>query len=425
MMIFSGARSRRQLAWATMAFVWAAMLVLAYPSPLIGDEWVHWHQIHRFQQGDYRIYAEYLTNVPGYHWMVTGLLWPFGAESLAASRVVTALFTAWAAVLVYRIRHLICPEDALRTTLLFFFLPPMFVYGFLAYTDIPALAFLLAALLATLKGRHGCSALALLASMAMRQNNVLWVVFLAVYAAWPQLQSLAAAWRKGRDNEAFHRFAQVRAILALVWPYLAVFAVFCAYWAINGSIAYSKTQSKNLHPDFHPDPGNPILLFALAGTLLVLPLACAVRRMLSDSQSWHGAWRALIPLLAFAVCAWTFTVQHPSNFVVDGNVRNQALQAIARGGWAWWAFLAIAAWGLAGLVFTRYITTPGWLWLPFSIVFVAASWMIETRYVIAPLTLFLVFRRVESRTAEGVSLAGWMVLSLWLALQVFDHRFMI
>ncbi len=421
MKLFSPAQNRARLVWLALACVWLAMLALAFPSALIGDEWVHWNQVRRFQQGDFRVFSEYLTNVPGYHWLVTALLWPFGAESPGAGRVVTGLFTAMATLLMYRIRRLVSPEDALRTALLFFFLPPMFVYGYLAYTDLPALTFLLAAVLATLKGRHGVAALALLASMAMRQNNVLWAVFLAVYAAWPQLCGAVTALRGGGGDW----LARVRAVLAVVWPYIGVFAVFCVYWAINGSIAYSTAQSENAHPDFRPDPGNPFLLFAIAGVLLVLPFAFAWWRMLRIGLHPRGAWVWLVPLGAFAVFAGSFEVHHPFNFIVEANVRNQALQAIARGGWAWWAFGVAAAWGLTGLVFTRFHTQAGWLWLPFSILFVAASWMIETRYAIVPLTLFLVFRRVESRRAELATLIGWIVLSLWLALQVFDHRFML
>ncbi|MEJ5207819.1 hypothetical protein [Denitratimonas sp. CY0512] len=51
--------------------------------------------------------------------------------------------------------------------------------------------------------------------------------------------------------------------------------------------------------------------------------------------------------------------------------------------------------------------------------------MIETRYTLVPFVLFLALRRPEAAWAERVTLVGWIVLSGWLAWNVFDLRFML
>ncbi len=417
MMPFSDPSSRRQLGWLALACAWLAALALAAHGPPIGDELVHWGQILRFQQGDFRIYEEYLTNIPGYHWLVTVVLWPFGTQSLGAARLVTALFTAVAVVLVHRIRRQLHPADAQRTAALFLFLPVTFAYGFLVYTDIPALAFLLAALLATLRERHVVSALLLVASMAMRQNNVLWVVFLAVLAAWPLLCEAVVMLRRGRLPPR----AWWAALLARIWPYLAAFGGFCAYWASNGSIAYSTAQSAYSHPDFRPDVGNPIFLLVAAALLLPFQVIAGWRRAfgIGAARGWGRAVAlAIAVLLAYAVF---FRVQHPSN-LFTGNVRNQLLLAVAEGGWLGWGFGLLAALAAGGLLFSPPVMRRAGLWLPFSIFFVGASWMIETRYILVPLTLLLLFRRPQADWQERVTLAAWIVLSLGLVVWVFDRQ---
>ena len=71
---FSSVQSRTQLAWLAMAFAWLFVLAFVVHGTPIGDEWVHWFQIKRFLEGDYRVFEEWLTNIPGYHWLLTALL---------------------------------------------------------------------------------------------------------------------------------------------------------------------------------------------------------------------------------------------------------------------------------------------------------------------------------------------------------------
>lgn len=416
MMRFAHWSRRERLGWLALAGIWAGTVVWAAGGELVGDEWVHWSQIHRFLQGDTRIYSEYLTNVPGFHWLVTALLAPWGIQSPGAARGVTALFTAAAVVLVYRIRRQLHPADAQITAAQFFFLPTMFVYGFLVYTDVPALALLLGALLATLREHHRAAAALLLASMAVRQNQVLWVVFLAVLAAWPILCDGAESLRQRRLPTR----AWLAAVLERTWPYLAVFGVFCAYWAINGSIAYSAAQSRYSHPDFHPDIGNLVFLLATVALLMPFHVAGGWRHALEGPASrWmQAAGLAVVVLVAYAL--W-FRVQHPSNLVL-GNMRNQLLATVAAGGWAWWGLGLLAAIAGGGLCCSPLVTGRYRLWLPFSLVFVGASWLIETRYTMIPLTLFLLFRHPQAVWQERLTLAFWCLLALGFGWLAFEYQ---
>lgn len=409
---FSGARSRSTLGWIALVCAWGAMLMLALHGGVIGDEAVHWPQVQRFLHGDYRVFSQWLTNVPGYHWLVTALLWPLGVDGLGWGRALGGIFVLACLWTMYRIRLVLHRQDAQRTTVQLFFLPVLLVYGWLAYTDVPALAFLLGALLANLRSRHALSAALLLASMAMRQNQVLWAAFLAVFAAWPVL--MRDRWRV---------WCSWRELWAIGWPYAICVLVFLVYWWWNGSISYSSEQAR-AHPDLVWHVGNPIFLLVLAAMLFPLQIIAGWQRGIACLREGEWLW-LLLPIAVFLLYAWQFQVDHPYNRPMGISLRNQWLQVVVQQSWAWWAFGLAATWASVGLAFARYTTPQGWLWLPFSLLFVGASWMIETRYVLVPFVLFLALRRPESAWAERVTLAGWIVLSGWLVWNVFDHRFML
>lgn len=421
---FASHQSRIQLGLAGMVLAWFSAVLVATGGFLVGDEWVHWNQIARFVSGDYHVYTQWLTNVPGYHWLATFVLWLLGQDSLAAGRLITAAMYAACVILFHRIRLRLHPEDALRATAQFLFLPILFVYGFLVYTDVPALMFLLAAFLATLRGQHVVSSVMLLASMGMRQNNVLWVVFVAVWTSAPLLKTIWhdpdfrslrwAAWRKS-----------ILDVLALVWPYLFAFACFLVYWYINGSISYSNAQSTRAHPDFRPDTGN---LFWLGAIFMLLMPVHAVTGLLRQVRSRkYMGWVLVTGLLlfVFGVFALSFKVQHPYNVHDWGFIRNRILIDVNQGGTSWWLFGSIASLGICGLVLQPWVERFGWLWIPFAFLFVSASWLIETRYVIMPLVMCLIFRKSMAAWIESLMLAAWVLLSLWLAWSIFDQRFML
>jgi hypothetical protein len=51
---------------------------------------------------------------------------------------------------------------------------------------------------------------------------------------------------------------------------------------------------------------------------------------------------------------------------------------------------------------------------PFTFLSVAASWLIEPRYYLVPLTLLMLMRKQEHWLTEYVLLAYWLVLSMLL-----------
>lgn len=401
---FATTESRQLLGWIGLAVCWCAALALAVAGPQLNDEFVHWAQVQRFLHGDYRVYAEYLTNVPGYHWMLTVLLWPFGVDALGWGRLVNALIALVAYAAFHRIRGQMHPADAQRATAQFFFFPPLAVYAFQVYTDASALAFLLLAFLACVKERHGWAVVALLASMAIRQNNVLWAGFFALWTLWPIWRAAGfRIWRTWRES------------FVKAGMYVVPVAVFGMYWAWNGSISYSNAQGTIAHPDFKPDVGNLYYLCVVAACLFPLHILLGWKRLIAYGLSRRGLWIWLLPATVWLGYRAFFEVLHPFNFIApEYCVRNGVLTAVRdipiMGLW----FGGVATFAACGLAFARYVTPRAWLMWPFAFVFLGASWLIETRYTIVPIALFLLLRRPESNWIERLTLAWWLVLSAYL-----------
>jgi alpha-1,2-glucosyltransferase len=276
-------------------------------------------------------------------------------------------------------------------------LPILVPLFFIIYTDVLALALLVWATLATLKGRHGLSALSLTMLICVRQHEVLWAGFLLTLAVWP-------AWRTGG-------IADWRAIVVRGLPYLFPIGGFLGFWAWNGSISMSSGQSA-LHPDLSLHTGNPYFALFLACILLPLQVLAGLREFAAHAR--QRPWLLAIPLLIFAGFWWTFHADNPYNSAVPQYyIRNGFLQVVDTDPLVR-ALTGMAATAAAcGLAFTRL--QPGYArWLyPFAAVFLAASWLIEQRYVLVPLALWLAFREHRGRAVEGATFALWLLLAVY------------
>jgi len=82
--------------------------------------------------------------------------------------------------------------------------------------------------------------------------------------------------------------------------------------------------------------------------------------------------------------------------------------------------ITLAACGLAA---TR-LRPPAAAWLyPFAALFLAASWLIEQRYALVPLVLWLAFREHRGRTLEWATAALWLILAVCLFCGMIAIRF--
>ena len=402
--------ARRTELWAWvfgigLGALFAAAMALALSTRLQGDETYHYAQLHLFLRGDFRIFREYLTTLPGYHAAVAALLWLVGADSLGAARTINALFALAAAAAFHAIRRLLWPGTETVGTAQFLLLPILAPFFFLVYTDVLALALLLWAVYLALTHRHRWAALALLALVFVRQNEIVWTPFVALLAAWPRLR--AHGWRAWRE------------LLASLWPYALPVLAFCAFWMWNGTISLSHEQAQ-LHPLTFRS-GNPCFALVLCAVLLPLQTLLASGDFVAALRA--RAWLALLPLGVALVFWYTFHADNPYNTFGPEIYPRNALLLMIDHATAWRAGAALlAALAACTLCVTR-LRPAGAFWLaPAALLALAASWLIDQRYAMVPLVLWLALREHRARGVELATVALWLPFAVYLTLAIVQGR---
>jgi alpha-1,2-glucosyltransferase len=386
--------------------LFSAAIVRSFAGPVRGDEVYHYAQIHLFLQGDLRILDRYLTTIPGYHAVVALLLRVTGQDSLGAARAANALLGLVAAAGFLALRRRLWPGTEALATAQFLVLPILAPLFFLVYTDVLALALVLWAFVAMQAGRHRGSALALLGVVLVRQNDVVWCGLAALVAAWPLLRERGGA--------------AAGALVARLWPYAIPIIAFLAFWAWNGSISLSHEQAA-LHP-LTLRLGNPFFALLLAAVLLPLQTLQGLRTYAIDARA--RPWLLAVPAAVFALYWWGFHADNLYNTALPDFLPRNALLLKLDHQPAWRAIaggvIVLAACGLGHTA----LRPRGALWLyPFAALFLAASWLIEQRYAVVPMVLWLAFREQSSRRIEYATLALWLVLAVWIFMGVAAGRF--
>jgi DIE2/ALG10 family len=398
--------SRIRLLAVVLGVSYVLAAVFAAAGWRVGDEIVHFQQIEMFRLGDLHVLDAYLTVIPGYHLIVAGVLRLTGTDSLGAARLVNAAFGLLAIGGFLALRRAVNPASARLATAQFVVLPVLAPFFFLVYTDVLSLAMILWATFASIRGRHLASALLLLAALGIRQTNVVWALLLMVMGAS----------RLHGEQPQRHWTEQLRPLL----PYGLPIAAFLAFWCWNGSISLSKTQAI-LHPDFTLHIGNASLALFLVGALFPLHALLAIRDLAAAAAERRAL--LLVPLIVFVVVCWLFHVDHVYNFADPTLfVRNALLLAADRSPIWRLAYSLLASIGACVLVTTR-LRPPFAVWLyPVSLAALSASWLIDQRYALIPLSLWLAFREHRKPMVEWITLEFWLVLAVYCVCVVLDGR---
>lgn len=398
------------IVWAlgiVLGLLYVAAIAYSLGGSERGDEIYHYAQIHLFRIGDFRVLDTYLTTIPGYHAVVAVLLGLAGLDSLGAARAINAMFGLVVLAAFHSLRRRLWPGTESLATAQIVVLPILAPYFFLVYTDVLALALILGAVAATLAQRHLLSALLLAGVVLVRQNDVVWAAFAGVLATWPRLRE--------------HGLVRWKSIGRMALPYALPIAAFLAFWAWNGSISLSHGQAA-LHPELTLHLGNPCFALLLAGVLMPL-------HVLAGLRDFAGCLRARPWLLVLAPAMFTlywfgFHADNPYNGALPAFLpRNAFLLALDRDPGLRAATGIVIVLAACGLAPTRMRPSAApWLY-PTAAFFLAASWLIEQRYVLVPFVLWLAFREQRAPWIEYATLALWLVLAVCLFSGVATGRF--
>ncbi|KAJ6626877.1 glucosyltransferase [Mycena sp. CBHHK59/15] len=209
--------------------------------------------------------------------------------------------------------------------------PIAWFFGFLYYTEVPSLLFVVGTVVAAAQNQHWFAALLGLASCTFRQTNVIWVLYAYASSQLMYLRFRRAPLLYDHPALAANPSDLVRSILSApkifrdilpaFVPYALVLALFCAFVVWNGGIVLG--DKSNHIPSLHIPQvyyfvafsaafGWPVLISGDGG---VIGLIREVRYRMFGSKS-----RMLATVLISALMAVTvnlYTIHHP--FLLSDN----------------------------------------------------------------------------------------------------------
>ncbi|CAD7696204.1 unnamed protein product [Ostreobium quekettii] len=299
------------------------------------DEIFHIPQTQRYCAGEFWAWDPKITTLPGFHLLGAawgsslgyflgslGILSEEGPCSTTLLRAMNSALLIANARLLYLIHakvqthnHKGAQKDEHHSFLLSMcltFFPLHFFYGFLYYTDVPSLTFILACLLATLHSRHWLAGLAGASAVAVRQTNVVWVSFILYVGILDRLRCGQGELGLAPLVElAKHACRQKWMLLQVFFPLLLVPSCFVLFVVINGGIVVGDRDAHK--PVLHLAQLGYFFLFAVGGLSPALldwrKLHGGLRRLVSSTMMCRLALGVVLSVVCTTLVRGTFA--HP------------------------------------------------------------------------------------------------------------------
>ncbi len=363
------------------------------------DENPHGDQIYLFFTGRFE-HQPMLTTFATYHFVVAYIAKFSGAFSVDKLRLISTIISLplVLAAFWYVNRLVGEPRAAFMRSLQVFLLPILLPYLFLFYTDGFALLWLLCAAWANASRRYVLAAVLGIFALAVRQTNIFWLLWLLFQYGYQERVWIGTTQR-------------LRAVASVIALYVFAFIAFALFVIWNGGVALGDRSS---HPSFNFGMGS-LFAFLVASALLLFPLHIA-----QSKEVWVLLKRypKQIAILIIPLSIWfvvRFNADHPYN-TFPGFVHNDVAQ---------WLnsplnrLIVVLPMVWAGL--SMYVAMPSraeaMLWAGATVLSLIPVWMIEPRYYIVPMVLWLCFRKSSSQSVEWALLlwfAVWSIAAVYL-----------
>lgn len=394
------------LFWLSIGLSLNVAFLLFRDAPLVADEGFHLPQIAGFLSGNFET-SPHLAMSPVYHAIIASLLHLIGAESVAEARLISFLGSVVSIWVFYLIVSRLWPQERFLRTIQFTFLPILFPMHFVIYTDGWALVWVLIAVERSLAGRPWQSAAAIAVATLLRQPNIVWAVFLWIFTVWKP-GSLKYTWLAVRSQW-----------FQSTLPFVVVCLGFVAFFVFNRGIAIGDRQQQEIGFNL-----SNVWFFGLCFFLLFLPTCVGNIQRLWARLRCHSLVTSGGLLAGLPVFIATYQAAHQYNqATLWFYLRNRLLY------WTSYEVTAKAVTylpsiaGLAGFVLAPMRERRFVALVPITLVAIVVMPLIEQRYYLAPLALFLAFRRLESPLWEWVNTVAWIVASYLLLVGIEKNAF--
>jgi len=374
------------------------------------DELPHYLQIAAFAEGKFDIYYR-LTVLPGYHAIIAAMAWLADDHSLTTVRALSWGLCFPAIVLFFLCARELGKDNRFSLSLVFFLSPIFFPFFFLLYTDIPSLMFLLGGLLLTLKRRYQLAGLVVALSFLLRQTNVVWALFYALLALGQE-----DVWRQLARRD----WQPVLRSVARLWLFVLAGFAFLAFVYWHGSITLGDVSMHEVGR-LNPTQGY-ILLFAVF--FLFLPLHVWNLPRIGQMIRRRPAMWLFVSAISLGYYIITFSAYHDWNYSTFF-LRNYILIGMRQELWFQLIVFIPMLWAAFSLCVTP-LQRGYFYWLyPVAILSVLPHSLIEPRYFIVPVTLFMLAHKLESAHLDRWTTAIYVPITWYLYLGTGLSKFFI
>ena len=367
------------------------------------DEILHFDQIMRFARGETGI-NPLIYMIPFYHLTLSLIGGIFSNYSIQFMRIFSFLLSILTIPVFYLAAYSINKNSALLKTLQFSFLPIVFPFFFLLYTDVPSLFSVLLVLLLSLRKKYLIAGIASILAILIRQNNILWVIFVNTVIYLDKFGFMI----KGEYLKK-HIIKSLTFIVSIL--IFIIFIFFNRGFGVRGGA----------WPLFSLIPLGNIYLFLFCLFLLTIPLQLVYLPGIITTLR-KKKYLLLLIILYLPLYLMTFKITHPWNrdpFFI----RNTILLFFTSGLGTKLIFYLIIIYSLFSFLITKFERNYWRVLYLFSFIFLWFTWLIEPRYFIVTMTLFILVRKHENRYIESVIAGLFAVLSITLFMGMIQKRF--
>ncbi len=383
---------------------WAAYQTWQLDNPLLLDEKENYGQILLLHEGRWEMFHRpggqhsAISMVPGFHALLAGLARMADSEPPTPQtlRLFCFVLSLLCLPTAYALsRSLPIGELSLVRAAQVYFLPLVFPFHFLIYTDVLALLLALLTLLACVRRWPlTCAALGL-ATMLVRQTNVVFVAFLLAWS-YVDAYGIELSWQRIREHAAKW------------WGLWACLVAFAGFVLVNGGVTLGNPFDHPLTVS-HLNPRFSLICYAA----LFLPWLVSQWPRLPGWLRRH-AWWAVAATLAALVLAFFDAPRHFWNDTLSVPIalRNHVLMWMAS---SWLHRLAVAGAltaALISLAMTPLVNQTATLLYSYWLLVLLPVWLVEPRYHILPLALLVLLRKPGHVMIEAALLL-WFVTWSW------------
>lgn len=381
------------------------------PDGTLSDEGFHWHQLSEYFAGRFGT-VDSLTMPPGYHLAVYGLSELFSFRSITEVRYVCFALAIPALLFFFLSARNYDKANSYPVSLQLFLSPIIFPFFFLLYTDVPALAMVMASTWLVTIRRYQLAALVVGASLLFRQTNIVWLVML-----WA-ISLVNAGFFTFSSTSADDILRQWLACLRRTWLFALFSLLFAVFLYVNGGVAIGDAGS-------HQTGLYPTQVFLLLFVLffLFIPLHIVNFRKIVNMLKSEPLF-PLAGMILFALYMFTFNADHAYNTpdrdyflrnILLGHIRPSFLTRTL-------AFIPII------IAFFSIMVTPlrqrSYYWIyPFMALSLLPIGLIDPRYFIIPIVLFMLFRKPLSRRFEYLQATVYVPLTVYIFEGIYQYRF--